>query len=49
MRRAKEVVLARFAEFAIRGSGGSLDYHTESMNRSKKHGYGLKAEFCVVS
>jgi hypothetical protein len=29
IRRAKEVALARYENFAIRGRDGSLDYHVE--------------------
>ena len=32
-RRAKEVALARYEDFAIRGSDGSLDYHTEVVGK----------------
>jgi hypothetical protein len=33
-KRAKEVALARYEDFAIRGGDGSLDYHTEVVERS---------------
>ncbi|RDL41666.1 uncharacterized protein BP5553_01645 [Venustampulla echinocandica] len=32
VRRAKEVALARYDNFVIRGTDGSLDYHTETVD-----------------
>ncbi|KAF4629115.1 hypothetical protein G7Y89_g9035 [Cudoniella acicularis] len=46
VRRAKEVNLARFDEFVIRGEDGSLDYHTEVAERECGDS---KDKKCVVS
>ncbi len=38
VRRAKEIALARYEWFVIRGEDGSLDYHTEEAGGEGKKG-----------
>lgn len=47
VRRAKEVALARYDKFVIRGQDGSLDYDTDEPVKEKK-GLGAKAVDMVL-
>jgi hypothetical protein len=38
IRRVKEVALARYPSFVIRGQDGSLDYHTDGNGDDDKDG-----------